>query len=184
METITSTGRTVMLRDAGASNLPPPNLLEALRRPRRPQLGDPCVKALLAEWKKLQFPIEYVDLWKVAATMGVKDPDAKTRRKIVAAVEAAGIEIYNYDDLRQSAADTRIHISLTPEAMVGLVEESRWRRPEEWDSRPRTPAEPPPRWLKEFALDQEYGPTAERYSARVRALQGGPLWFLSKERPS
>jgi hypothetical protein len=140
------------------------------------------VKALLAEWKKLGRPIEYVDLWKVAAIIGAENPDAKTRRKIVATVEAAGIEIHNYDGLREWAADTCIHLSLTGEAMVGLAEEARWRHPEEWDSQP--PPEPPPQWLKELHLDWEYGPTAERYRTRKRALQDGPLWFLSKERAS
>jgi hypothetical protein len=174
-----------MLRDAGASNLPPPALLEAIRQPRRAQLRDPCVKALLAEWRKwrkLGFQIEYVDLWKVAAILGVEHPDAKSRRKIVAAVEAAGIEIHNFDGFRQWLADTNIHVQLAGDAMIAIAEEARWRDLEEWDNRP--PPSPPPQWVKEIDLDREYGPTPERYRSRMRALQGGALWFLSEERPS
>jgi hypothetical protein len=64
--------------------------------------------------------------------------------------------------------------------MIAMVEETRWRDPEEWDSRPP----PSPQWVKEIDLDREYGPTAERHRSRMRALQGGPLWFLSEGRPS
>jgi len=170
-----------MLRDAGASNLPPPTILHALRQLRQPQLGDRCVRALLARWKKLGFPIEYADLNRVADVLGVTRPDAKTRRRIVAAVEAAGIEIHNFDDLRQPAAETFVHISLTADAMSAMVEESRWREPEKWDARhnqPR-PAAQPPEWLKEWYLDREYGPTLERFRWLERRRQGGPLWFLS-----
>ena len=84
-----------MLRDADTSNMPAPPLLEALRQPRRAQLRDPCVKELFAKWRKLGRPVEYADLWKVAAIIGVEHPDAKTRRRIVAAVKAAGIEIHS-----------------------------------------------------------------------------------------
>jgi hypothetical protein len=171
-----------MLGDAGTSNMPAPRLLEAIRKPRRPQLHDPCVKALLAEWKKLGRPIEYADLNKVAAIIGVDRPDAKTRRRIVTAVKAAGIEIHSFDGFRQWLADTNIHVSLTGDAMFAIAEESRWRHPEEWDSRPPPPPTPP--WMQECQLDWEYGPTAERYRLRQRALKGGALWFLSEERPS
>jgi hypothetical protein len=169
-----------MLRDAGASNLPPPDLLEALCRPRRPQLRDARVKALLAEWKKRGRPIEFVDLWKVAACIGVARPGAKTRRKIVVAVEAAGIEIRSYESLRKSLNETFAHVSLTGDAMFAFVEEAMWRRPEEWDSRPPPP--PPPEWLTEWRLDREYGPTLERFMWQEKRRQGGPLWFLSRER--
>ncbi len=171
-----------MLRDADTSNMPAPPLLEALRQPRRAQLRDPCVKELFAKWRKLGRPVEYADLWKVAAIIGVEHPDAKTRRRIVAAVKAAGIEIHSFDDFRQWLADTNIHVQLTGDAMIAMVEETRWRDPEEWDSRP--PPSPPPQWVKEIDLDREYGPTAERYRLRMRALQRGPLWFLSDKHPS
>jgi hypothetical protein len=166
-----------MLRDAGASNLPPPDLLEALRQPRRPQLGDPCVKAPLVRWKRLGLPIEYVDLNRVADVLGVTRPDAKTRRKIVAAVEAAGIEIY---DLRKGLADTFAHVQLTGDGKLAIVEQSRWCEPEEWDARrsqPRAPA-PVSSWLQELHLDSEYGPTLERFTSQEKRRQGAPLWFL------
>jgi hypothetical protein len=167
-----------MRLDADDSNVPAPPLLEAMRQPRRAQLHDPCVKQLLAKWKKSRLPIEYAHLWKVAAIIGVEQPDAKTRRRIVAAVEAAGIEIHNFDDFRQRLADTNIHVQLTGDAMIAIAEEARWRDPEEWDNRP--PPSPPPQWLREMDLDREYGPTVERYRSRMRALQGGALWFLSQ----
>ena len=157
-----------MLRDAGASNLPPPHLLEALRRPRRPQLHDASVKALLAEWKALGRPIEYGDLWNVVAITGVTRPDAKTRRRIVAAVEAAGIEIYNLDGLRQRLADTGMHIAPSGELVSALMWEAAWRWPEEWDSRREPPR--PPTWLTKRQLDREYGPAAVPFNAAVQAF--------------
>ena len=115
-------------------NIPPPHLLDALRRARRPQFHDPCVKALLAQWKKLGDPIEYVDLNQVAAILRAENPSARTRRKIVAAVEAAGIEIHNCDAWRQRLAKRRMHVQLTPEGQLKRIEERRWRWPEKWDN--------------------------------------------------
>ena len=104
-------------------NIPPPHLLDALRRARRPQFHDPCVKALLAQWKELGDPIEYVDLNQVAAILRAENPSATTRRKIVAAVEAAGIEIHNCDAWRQRLAKRRMHVQLTPEGQLKRIEE-------------------------------------------------------------
>jgi hypothetical protein len=113
-----------------AMHLPPPTVLDALRQPRRPQLGDLSIRRLLSEWKRRGRSIEYGDLNRVADLLGVARPDAMTRRKIVAAVEAAGIEIRNSDDGRQTIAETGRKVSPSGE-------ELRWRWPEEWDSRQR-----------------------------------------------
>jgi hypothetical protein len=114
--------------------IPPSHVLEALRRPRRVQLHDPAVKTLLARWKRLGHPIEYADLDQVAAILRVENPRARTRRKIVAAVEAAGIEIHNYDGWRRRLRESRMHVSLTGEGCLLRIEEQRWRWPEKWDN--------------------------------------------------
>jgi hypothetical protein len=77
--------------DVGNSNLPALPLLEALSRPRRPQLGDPCAKDLFAKLKKFGQPIQYRDLWEVVAIIapGEEKGRAKLRRKIVATADAA-----------------------------------------------------------------------------------------------
>ena len=49
------------------SNLPRPLLLEALRKPRRPQLRDACVRKIFARWKTRGAPIDFADLKEVAA---------------------------------------------------------------------------------------------------------------------
>jgi hypothetical protein len=122
------------MRETDDPNRPPPSILGALRRPRRTQLHDQCVKALLAQWKRLGRPIEYDDLGKVADAIGVKNPKAETRRKIVAAVEAAGIEIHNYDGFRQRIAESGMMPSLNGIGSTGLIQEAKWRWPEKWDS--------------------------------------------------
>ena len=88
-------------------NLPPPHLLEAMRQPRRPQLDDARVRQLFKRWKALGRPIEYSDLNDVADIIAPGQKlGARTRAKIVAAVEAAGIEIHSWDSLRE----TKMHI--------------------------------------------------------------------------
>ena len=121
------------MRDEPNSNLPPPSVLDALREPRRTQLGDPTVKAFLARWKRQGRPIEYADLNEVADLIGVENPAAATRRKIVAAVEAAGIEIHDYDGWRQWLVESGVYVSLTPAGVLTRIEEQRWRWPEKWD---------------------------------------------------
>jgi hypothetical protein len=169
------------MRDDPNPTMPQPHVLAALCQPRLPQLGDQCVRALFGRWRKLGFPIEYADLNRVADLLGVTRPDAKTRRKIVAAVEAAGIEIRNYDSLREWVAEHNAHVSLTGDAMFGIVEEARWRRPEEWDARPSRGPSLPPAWLVEWYLDREYGPTPERALWQEKRRTAGPLWFLSED---
>ena len=94
------------MRKTDDHTLPPPSALEALRQPRRRQLGDLNVRRLLSEWKRRGRSIEYGDLNRVADLLGVAQPDAKTRRKIVAAVEAAGIRIRNHDAWNRMIAKT------------------------------------------------------------------------------
>jgi hypothetical protein len=143
------------------------------------QVHDPCVKALLAQWKKRGRPIEYADLGEVAAIMGLNKPDAKMRRKIVAAVDAAGIKVHNYDAWRQQLAESGMHVQLTADGHLRMAEEARWRWPEEWDAMPPPP--PQPEWVKEWELDWEYGPTLERHRWQEKRRNGGPLWFLDKD---
>ena len=89
------------MRDAN-SNLPPRHLLEALRQPRRPQLHDQQVREIFRRWRLRGEPIEYADLKEVAAIVAPGDElDAAARRRIIAAVERAGIRIRNYDSLRE-----------------------------------------------------------------------------------
>jgi hypothetical protein len=115
--------------------LPAPAVLEALREPRRVQLHDPAVRTLLAKWKKRGYydPVEYLDLWHVAEILGVKNPKAPTRRRIVEAVEAAGIKINNLDGWRRSMAERGINPSLSGYGAARLLAESQWRWPERWD---------------------------------------------------
>jgi hypothetical protein len=81
--------------------LPPRYLLQALRQPRRPQLHDQQVRDIFRRWKLRGEPIEYADLHEVAAIVAPGDElDAPARRRIIAAVERAGIRIHNYDSLR------------------------------------------------------------------------------------
>lgn len=165
------------MRNDPNPTMPPPCLLDALRQQRRPQLGDPCIKVLLARWKRLGRPIEYADLNRVAEVLGVAQPDAKTRRKIVAAVEAASIEIY---DLRKGLAESFAHVQLTGDGMLAIIEQARWCEPEEWDSRRQERDSRPrvcrPKWMTEWDLDQEYGPTLEGWQQKRR---GGVLQFLA-----
>jgi hypothetical protein len=56
--------------------------------------GRPEVQALLAEWKQRGYPIRYADLNQVADLIGVDRRKASTRKAIMEAVEAAGIEIH------------------------------------------------------------------------------------------
>jgi hypothetical protein len=165
--------------------MPPPAVLDALRKPRRPQLGDPRVKRLLAKWKQAGRPIEYGDLWEVAALLGFERsrenivilgrPDAKTRRKIVAAVEAAGIKIRNLDAERRRIAETGRSASYHPRAVLRRIEESRWRWPEKWDARPPLP--PRPAAEVEWALDWEYGPTLKGFQHQERFRQEKFPWL-------
>lgn len=165
-------------------HMPPPTVLDALRPPRRPQLSDPCVKRLLSEWKRLGRSIEYGDLWAVAALLGMPKthenvhanrPDAKTRRKIVAAVEAAGVKIRNLDSYREMLAETGRSASYSPRAVLRHIEEQRWRWPEKWDDRPPLP--PRPAVVVEWDLTQEYGPTLEGYRYQQRFQQEKFPWF-------
>jgi hypothetical protein len=123
------------MRETNDPTMPPPALLEAVRQPRRTQLHDPCVKALLAEWEERGYysRIEYHDLCQIAEMLGVKNPKAPTRRWIVAAVEAAGIEIHNLDAWRRSMAERGMMPSLSGWGVYRLIEEMRWRWPEKWD---------------------------------------------------
>jgi zona occludens toxin (predicted ATPase) len=64
----------------------------------------------------------------------VENPRATTRRKIVAAVEVAGIEINNLDARRRMLAETgRTVGSLNARGVLRVIEEARWRWPERWD---------------------------------------------------
>ena len=98
-----------------------------------PQLHDPVVQALFKRWKKQRWPMEYAALNQVADIIlpGGK-PDARLRVRIVAAAEAAGVRFHNYDELRRRMAAREIHIQFTGEGMHRIVEEWRWRAPEEW----------------------------------------------------
>jgi hypothetical protein len=97
------------------------------------RLADPAVQALLAQWEEVGRPIEYGDLNQVAALIGVENPKASTRRKIVEAVEGAGIEIDDLDGWRRSIAETGRCVSLGAAGAMRVMEEWRWRRPEYWD---------------------------------------------------
>jgi len=117
------------MRDANSS-LPPRHLLEALRQPRRPQLHDAQVRAIFRRWRLCGEPIEYADLNEVAAIVAPGDElDAAARRRIIAAVERAGIRIRNYDALREWTRRGN-HASLTGAAWLGIFEEMKWRWPE------------------------------------------------------
>jgi hypothetical protein len=123
-------------------------LLAALRQPRRTQLHDPEVRELFKQWKRLPWPIEYRDLWAVADLIapGNKNPDARMRRRIVAAAVAAGVRISNHDSMRKWLAEGRITVQLTGEGVMRLAEEAYWRRPEWCENRPPLPE--PPEWFK------------------------------------
>jgi hypothetical protein len=121
------------MRETDHPNMPTRPVLDALSRPRRTQLHDPQVKALLAQWKRRGRGIKYLDLDEVAALIRVENPKASTRRRIVAAVEAAGIEIDNSDGLRRSMDERGIAPSFTGYGVALLVAEARWRWPEKWD---------------------------------------------------
>ena len=113
------------------SNLPPRHLLEALRQPRRPQLHDEQVRDIFRRWKLRGEPIECADLNEVAAIVAPGDElDAAARRRIIAAVERAGIRISNYDGLKEWIKRTGCSVSLRGEAMIGLIEEGTLRWPE------------------------------------------------------
>ena len=110
--------------------LPPRHLLEALRRPRRPQLYDQQVKEIFRRWRLRGEPIEYADLNEVAAIVAPGDElDAAARRRIIAAVERVGIRICNYDSLRAWFRRGN-HASLTGAAWLGIIEERMWCWPE------------------------------------------------------
>jgi hypothetical protein len=166
-------------------NMPPRAALAALRQPRRTQLNDPRVKALLAEWKRRERPIEYGDLWAVAALIGYErtrdnvvilgKPDARTRRKIVAAVEAAGIKIRNYDAWRRMIHETGRRVQLNARGILARIEEEMWRWPEKWDNRPPRPPKTP--WMIETELEWEYGPTLERFKHKERFRQEKFPWL-------
>ena len=113
------------------SNLPPRHLLEALRQPRRPQLHDEQVRDIFRRWKLRGEPIEYADLNEVAAIVAPGDElDAEARRRIIAAVERAGIKIRNFDSFRAWIKKTGMHVSLTGQGWIELIEEANWRWPE------------------------------------------------------
>lgn len=82
------------MRDDPNPTLPPPHVLAALRQPRRTQLHDPCVRELLAKWRRLGRSVtfdevnELVDIVVPGAQIDLQQID-----RIVAAVEAAGIRI-------------------------------------------------------------------------------------------
>ena len=120
------------------SNLPSPHLLEALRQPLRLRFSDPRVQRLFRRWRALGRPIEYVDLYDLAAIVAPgEELDDCARARIVAAVEAAGIEIHSWEDLRETIASGRMHISLTGQAMDGIIEEGMWRRGQARSSPPK-----------------------------------------------
>src|SRR5262245_53786168 len=127
------------------SNLPPRHLLEALRQPRRPQLHDEQVRDIFRRWKLRGEPIEYADLNEVAAIVAPGDElDAAARRRIIAAIERAGIRIRNYDGLREWIKRTGCSVSLKGEVMIGLIEEGNWRWPERHFDRNGTRNKNPP----------------------------------------
>ena len=117
------------MRDANP-HLPPRHLLEALRQPRRAQLHDQQVREIFQRWRLRSEPIEYADLNEVAAIVAPGDElDAAARRRIIAAVERAGIRIRNYNSLRAWFRRGN-HASLTGAAWLGIYEERKWRWPE------------------------------------------------------
>ncbi len=154
------------MRDTN-SNLPPSSVLDALRQPRRPQLHDRAILDLLRQWRRRGQPIEYGDLNQVADIIAPGgEPDAATRRRIVAAVEAAGIQIHNWDGFRQWCEHHTGGLlpSLTAEAMFAMEEEHRWRWPEEYDAQP--PAPEAPEWLKELRRKRHPSPQMARQNAQ------------------
>ena len=116
------------MRDTN-SNIPSRHLLEALRQPRRPQLHDQQVRDIFRRWKLRGEPIEYADLNEVAAIVAPGDElDAEAQKRIIAAVERAGIRIHNCDSLRAWFRRGN-HAQLTGAAMIGICEEANWRWP-------------------------------------------------------
>jgi hypothetical protein len=66
-------------------------------------------------------PIDYADLNEVAAIVAPGDElDAATRRRIIAAVERAGIRLSNYDALREWIKKSDNHVSLTGASRKGV----------------------------------------------------------------
>jgi hypothetical protein len=120
------------MRETDDPNMPTQPVLDALRR-RRTQLHDPQVKALLAAWKQRGHPIQYLDLDEVAVLIRVENPKASTRRRIVAAVKAVGIEIRSLDGWRRSMDERGMMPSLNGLGVALLLAEARWRWPEKWD---------------------------------------------------
>ena len=82
---------------------------------------------------------EYVDLYELAAIVAPgQELDGCARARIVAAVEAAGIEIDSWESLRETIASGRMHIALTGHAMDGMIEEGMWRQDRVRPSPPST----------------------------------------------
>jgi hypothetical protein len=98
-----------LMRDLNA-NLPPRELLEALRQPRRTQLHDTSVRVLLSRWKRLGRAITLAELSHLLDLVapGVDVFDVDHVCSIIAAVEAAGIRLLYKDEaaIPQVAHDT------------------------------------------------------------------------------
>ena len=139
--------------------LPPRHLLEALRKPRRPQLHDHQVREIFRRWRLRGEPIEYADLNEVAAIVAPGDElDAAARRRIIAAVERAGIRICNYDSFREWLRKTG-HVSLT-EAIIRIGEEANWRWP---------PTKGAPSFVSRFMVNLSGHGVAKLYRRAERA---------------
>jgi hypothetical protein len=86
-----------MPRDANP-NLPPPNLLEALRAPRRPRLDDPRACEIFRRWRGFGRPIAFAELKELVNYLTpVPWVSVDRIREVMAAVEAAGFAIHEDD---------------------------------------------------------------------------------------